>query len=109
MTSCEASAPTIVDEPVTPYGVPCQRLQWSHDAGAKLHFVLKSGSAYILGIERGQLLSGADILRAFRPMVGELRIKVVGVTFDTIGFWEKMVERQLVTDWCLDEPNTLIG
>jgi hypothetical protein len=109
VTSCEFPTPTVLDEPATPYGVPCQRLQWTHDSSAKLYFVIRPGSAYILGIERGAQLSGTDILRAFQPIAAPLRVKVVGVTFDTIGFWEKMVERQLVSDWCLDEPNTLLG
>ena len=101
--------PTVTHVEETPFGLPAQRLSWAEDTQASLYFVMQPQSAYILGIERGQTLSGSEILRAFKPLAEDRRIKVVGVSFDTIGFWEKMVDRQLVSDWCLDEPKRLLG
>jgi hypothetical protein len=100
---------TIIAEPTTPFGVAAQRLQWDHDPEAYVSFVLQPHSAYILWIQRGAVLSGTGMLEIFRSIALDRRIKVVGVTFDSLGFWEKMVERQLVSDWCLDEPRSLLG
>jgi hypothetical protein len=103
-----APAPAIVNDDPPPFGVASQSLSWADDPEARLTFVLRPHSAYVLGISRGRTLSGTRILQAFQGMVGERRIKVIGVDFLTIGFWEKMVERRLVHDWSMEDPRMLL-
>ena len=86
-----------------------QRLGWAGDPSAQLVYVLREDVAYVVRIDRGSGLSGTQILQAFQPLAVGRRIKVLGVEFDTMGFWEKMVERGLVHDWSMDAPSALLA
>jgi hypothetical protein len=100
--------PVVVHDDPPPFRVPSQSLRWPADPEARLTFVLKDHTAYVLNINRGAATSGTQILRAFRPIAAERRIKVLAVDFLTIGFWEKMVERKLVDDWGMENPEMLL-
>ncbi len=103
-----ASAPAIVQDDPPPYKTPSFTLSWPDDPEAKLHYALKADTAYVIHIQRGSSVSGAQILQAFQAVAGERRIKVIGVDFMTIGFWEKMLERKLVHDWGMENPKMLL-
>lgn len=103
-----ATAPAIVQDDPPPYKTPSFTLSWSDDPEAKLNYALKADTAYVIYIQRGSSVSGVQILQAFQAVAGERRIKVIGVDFMTIGFWEKMLERKLVHDWGMENPKMLL-
>jgi hypothetical protein len=107
--SSPAAGPIVVvtDDP-PPYGVASQSMTWADDPDARLVFVLKDHSAYILDVTRGASTTGMQILEAFQAIAEGRRIKVIRVDFLTIGFWEKMVERKLVHDWGMEDPQMLL-
>jgi hypothetical protein len=102
------TAPAIVQDDPPPYKTPSYTLSWSDDPEAKLHYALKVDTAYIIHIERGRVINGARIMQAFQAIAESRRIKVIGVDFSTIGFWEKMLERKLVHDWGMENPKMLL-
>jgi len=103
-----ASAPAIVQDDPPPYKTPSFTLSWSDDPEAKLQYALKADSAYVIHIQRGKAVTGSQILQAFQAIAESRRIKVIGVDFSTIGFWEKMLERKLVHDWGMENPKMLL-
>jgi hypothetical protein len=100
--------PVVVVDAPPPFKVASQSLRWPGDPAARLTFVLKDHTAYILNINRGASTSGTQILQSFRPIAAARRVKVLAVDFLTIGFWEKMVERKLVDDWGMENPEMLL-
>jgi len=98
----------IVQDDPPPYKTPSFTLSWSNDPKAKLQYALKADTAYVLHIQRGTSVSGAQIMRAFQSIAEGRRIKVIDVDFMTIGFWEKMLERKLVHDWGMENPKMLL-
>ncbi len=102
------TAPAIVQDDPPPYKTPSFTLSWSDDPGAKLHYALKADTAYILDIKRGRSVTGSQILQTFQSIAENRRIKVIGVDFLSIGFWEKMLERKLVHDWGMENPKMLL-
>jgi hypothetical protein len=103
-----ATAPAIVQDDPPPYKTPSFTLSWAEDPEAKLRYALKPDTAYVIHIQRGKIVSGVQILRAFQVIAGHRRIKVIGVDFMTIGFWEKMLHRKLVHDWGMENPKMLL-
>lgn len=102
------SAHLIVAEDPRPFRVASYRLSWPDDPEAGLTYALKPDTAYIVGITRGRATSGTQILQAFQSVAETRRIKVIGVDFPTIGFWEKMLERKLIHDWGMEDPKLLL-
>jgi hypothetical protein len=100
--------PIVVRDDPPRFGVASQSLRWPDDPQARVTFVLKDHTAYVIHITRGTTVSGTQILQAFRGIAGERRVKVLAVDFLTIGFWEKMVERKLVDDWGMENPEMLL-
>jgi hypothetical protein len=103
-----AIAPAVIQDDPPPFKTPSFTLSWSDDPEAQLHYALKPDTAYILHINRGRATSGAQILQTFQPIAESRRIKVIGVDFLSIGFWEKMLERGLVHDWGMENPKMLL-
>ena len=98
----------IVQDDPPPYKTTSYTLSWSDDPEARLHYALKGDTAYVVHLQRGKVTSGAQILQAFQSIAESRRIKVIGVDFSTIGFWEKMLERKLVHDWGMENPKMLL-
>ena len=103
-----ATAPAVVPDDPPPYKTPSFTVSWPDDPEAKLHYAVKGDTAYLVHIQRGSSLSGIQIMQFFQAIAESRRIKVIGVDFSTIGFWEKMMERGLVHDWGMENPKMLL-
>jgi len=103
-----ATAPAIVRDDPPPFKTPSFVLTWPEDPEARLQYAIKGDTAYVIHISRGRTLSGSKILEAFQMVAESRRIKVIGVDFPTIGFWEKMFARKLVHDWGMENPKMLL-
>ncbi len=95
---------------VFPGGDATYRLQISRDTTAALWFIAAGDTVYVVGLRRGNVVSGSELLQIARRMVcSGRRLVVVGAAPDVFGFYEKMRERVIIDSWTSEDVESFFG